>query len=206
MPYFPFNSNVPNAPDNAADDQPDMLIDTQSTNAILDVDHYTFNGVNDANNLGGYHKKMTLLNAETPKTVPSFGESAYFLAKNKNSDSWPAWFNSTNTTSNAAITFMTGRNERHKNGYVYLPGGLLMQWGFISKITPGEPFGDDFLVEFIDDSYIVQLQAASSNAIAGTTYSAVVRKKTKKNFTFSLGFNNVNLKGLLWTAIGKINA
>jgi len=45
--YFP---NVPNAPDDPADDQPQMQINTASISSLISVDHIGFNTAN-----GGYH-------------------------------------------------------------------------------------------------------------------------------------------------------
>lgn len=63
MTNFAYNSSVPATNDNPSDDQPLMLINTQSINDILAVDHVTFGLSN-----GGTHSKVTLL---SPAADPS---------------------------------------------------------------------------------------------------------------------------------------
>ncbi len=207
MPYFPFNTNVPNAPDNASDDQPDMKINNNSSDRILSVDHYSFNG--DAlNNPGGYHKQMTLLNVETPNSVPIAGESAYLLAISKNSNSWPAWFNELKDSGNSAITFMTGRSLPKENGYEYLPGGLLIQWGVTKKLSRTNPFfGDNFSIPFLSTPFFVKTQGYASGALTTSILKILVTSKNKTGFKASVNFTNLdNLTRIYWFAIGLANA
>jgi len=58
---FSFNTNIPAAPNNPSVDQPDMIVNNQSTNGIIAVDHITFNTAN-----GGQHKQVTFNNKNVP--------------------------------------------------------------------------------------------------------------------------------------------
>lgn len=58
---FTFNSAIPAAPNNPSVDQPDMLTNNISTDAILAVDHISFNTAN-----GGQHKQVTFNNKNVP--------------------------------------------------------------------------------------------------------------------------------------------
>lgn len=51
MVLFNYNRNIPDAPNNPSADQPLMKINTNSTDDLIDVDHFSF-GEND----GGYHR------------------------------------------------------------------------------------------------------------------------------------------------------
>lgn len=206
MPFYGFNTNVPNGPDDAADDQPDMLTNTISTDGIINVDHYSFNG-NPVNNKGGYHRQMTLLNVDTPTSVPLVGESGYLLSKHKNNNAWPAWYNSTNQTSNAAITFMIERNKKKNAGYQYLPGGLLMQWGVISFPSRFEfnniPFSDNFSIPFSGSAYSLDIQPIANTVTSSSRLLITIASKTSTKFTFSVQLSAITLRRILWTAIGK---
>lgn len=58
---FTFNTAIPAANNNPSVDQPDMLINNQSTDGILNVDHISFNAMN-----GGQHKQITFNNKNIP--------------------------------------------------------------------------------------------------------------------------------------------
>lgn len=58
---FTFNTNIPAANNDPSVDQPDMLVNNQSTNSIIAVDHISFNTAN-----GGQHKQVTFNNKNTP--------------------------------------------------------------------------------------------------------------------------------------------
>lgn len=58
---FTFNNAVPAAANDPSVDQPDMLINNQSTNSILAIDHISFNTAG-----GGQHKQVTFNNKNTP--------------------------------------------------------------------------------------------------------------------------------------------
>lgn len=58
---FNYNNAVPAANDNPSVDQPDMLVNVQSTESIIAVDHISFNTAN-----GGTHKQVTFNNVAAP--------------------------------------------------------------------------------------------------------------------------------------------
>lgn len=58
---FTFNTAIPAANNNPSVDQPDMLVNNQSTDAIINVDHISFNAMN-----GGQHKQVTFNNVAAP--------------------------------------------------------------------------------------------------------------------------------------------
>ncbi len=67
MTNFAYNNGVPAGPNDPSDDQPEMLINTQSIQSILAVDHVTL-GVDD----GGTHKQINFVNkfAQGAQTDP----------------------------------------------------------------------------------------------------------------------------------------
>lgn len=66
MTNFNYDTGVPFATNNPSVDQPNMLINTQSINGILAVDHVTFN-----ENNGGTHEQVTFIGENPPTATPS---------------------------------------------------------------------------------------------------------------------------------------
>lgn len=60
MTTFPFNENIPAADNNPSEDQPLMLENNQSTDGILDEDHYTFQTTISGTSVDGLHRQVTL--------------------------------------------------------------------------------------------------------------------------------------------------
>lgn len=124
---FVYTTDIPNAPHDPSADQPIMEVNTNSINGILDVDHYGFN-----DNHGGIHRKSTYpAQGSNPST--DSGEIAVF---GKTGPSGTELFmirdnvagTLTNlTTSKVAAPVVTA------NGYSWLPGGILVQWGIVNK-------------------------------------------------------------------------
>lgn len=61
MPLISYTRSIPDAPNDPSVDQPSMKINTNSTDDILNVDHYSFN-----QNEGGNHKQVTFANKNVP--------------------------------------------------------------------------------------------------------------------------------------------
>jgi hypothetical protein len=72
---FTFNTGIPAANNNPSADQPLMLQNNISTNAILSVDHVTFNST-----LGGTHKQVTFTSKNTPAGLPTDPTSIVYTA------------------------------------------------------------------------------------------------------------------------------
>jgi len=61
MPLISYTRDIPDAPSDPSVDQPIMKINTNSTDDIINVDHYSFN-----QNEGGDHKQVTFANKNVP--------------------------------------------------------------------------------------------------------------------------------------------
>ena len=64
MPAIPYSLNIPNGPNNPSADWPKMQVNTNSTSAIIAVDHYTF-----ADQTAGDHKQVTFSAENVPGAV-----------------------------------------------------------------------------------------------------------------------------------------
>ncbi len=75
MPFYPFNTAIPDTNNDPGDDQPDMKNNNISLNGLLSEDHYSFNDIN-----GGYHKFGTFV-AQGGATQPFAGTSGVMFGK-----------------------------------------------------------------------------------------------------------------------------
>ncbi len=141
MPNFTYITNIPASTHNPSSDQPNMQINTNSTDSIIEVDHYSFN-----DNNGGLHKQSTYVNESAPSTQPGQlalyskgsvgGPSALYLIRDNNSGT------ETQLTSTSIGTALA-----ETKGASWLPGGLLIQWGTINAIANGNTV-ENFLNAF----------------------------------------------------------
>lgn len=64
MPTFTFDNTIPASNNSPSADQPKMLINNVSTDAILEIDHVSFNSVD-----GGTHKQVTFSSENVPGAI-----------------------------------------------------------------------------------------------------------------------------------------
>lgn len=66
MSLISYNLDIPNAPNNPSNDQPDMKTNTNAINQIIGIDHVTFNTQN-----SGTHLQVTYSSKNVPPTDPT---------------------------------------------------------------------------------------------------------------------------------------
>lgn len=121
MPFFAYNNDIPDAPNNPSQDQPLMKTNTNSTDDIIDVDHFSFNQVK-----GGSHKQVTLTN----KAAPGLGDGDGAMYANlSGGNSWPFWQNALGSFQILGPLPSLITPLAATNGFTYLPGGIIFQWG-----------------------------------------------------------------------------
>lgn len=117
---YPINVNIPNAPNNPADDQPIMKQNYANISGFLAVDHIAPGTATTA----GIHNQVRLPN----KTAPGFAPGAGVLFANLgNGNSWPFWQNAKGT-----FPLLGSATAPVTPGFAVLPGGIIMQWGTVS--------------------------------------------------------------------------
>jgi|SRR6185312_6839438 len=182
MANIQYNNNVPNGPDDPADDQPQMLINTQNIPIWTEIDHIGYNKEN-----GGIHKQVTM-NVQNP---PGLGDgTGVFYANTFDSNTWPVWENVLGSFQ------LMGSNSFLTNGYVTLAGGLIVQWG----VTPPVIVPVVFPIPFKFNLFSIQMTPQSSTSginIVSVTSSSLTGFTSKVN-TSAGSFN-----GAFWIAIGN---
>ncbi len=195
MVLFAYNRDIPDAPNNPSVDQPDMFANTNAIDDIIAVDHYSFNTPT-----GGIHKQVTLIN----EAAPGLGDGNGVLYANLvSSQSWPFWQNAL-----GSVQLIGGIPVSGNNGYVYLPGGLILQWGQVTS-TIGNAFQTLTFstnnIAFPNNCFSVFTQPYGSGSIPGSQATVDVRKSTINKLSFQWVYitNSGDYTGFYWAAIGN---
>src|SRR5271156_4550597 len=118
---LPFSSNIPNAPDDPADDQPLMQTNFGSINTWTSRDHFEF-----ADNKAGIHRQVTLQNEPAPGLGSGTGT---LYANTVTGQSWPFWQNALGSFQLLGPFSSLVTTQATTNGFTFLPGGIIIQWG-----------------------------------------------------------------------------
>jgi hypothetical protein len=205
MVAFDFNTQIPAANDDPAFDQPQMQTNNLSTANLIAVDHVGFK-----NNDGGAHTRVQLKNIPNPGQVPTGGYGNGFLTLFSDVVNGVDQLFMVRDAGVAADRIqLTGpftpntTGNSGKNGYTFLPGGILLQWGSILTIGGNTPvlFATSN-INFPTNCFTVSLTVNSGSISSGAIYSAI-------SVTTS-GFNLIVTPSLIpagrnffWTAIGN---
>lgn len=175
--YF---TNIPFASNDPSIDQPNMQTNTNSISAWVDIDHY---GFKDASNLGGLHAQVTMpilaglparllstsgilytKNVSVYTATPQNSNNLFYTAGTSSKEYQLTRCINNNTQFNLfgvntvgytpAVAPVTSQN----GGWTFLPGGLLLQYGFCN-ITPAGAalFTVVFPIEFTVNPYSITL-------------------------------------------------
>jgi hypothetical protein len=194
---FTYNENIPNPPNNPSNDVGIMQTNAQAIDSIIAVDHVGFNTDN-----GGSHNQITFAKNQSAPSLAN-GVSAFF-ANTIASNSWPFFENSLGN-----VSFFTGLPSASQNGYVYLQGGIIIQWG---KVTASYPIAKTPLAfatnneEFPNNCFGVWTQITYTGTAPGasTATNILVSSVNETGFSYtSLGGSSSQLTGFFWIAIGN---
>lgn len=196
--YFP---NVPNAPNDPADDQPEMQVNTLSIQNLIAVDHVGFNAiVNSIPNSGGFHKVVHFItqNAD-PAAILTIGQ-VYTKSVTFNGNTDECLFYE---SGGGRITQLTTVDNvlSATEGYAFLAGGILMQWGRVSGVTTSITYS----VPFSANAYSIQLTVRGSQASSSARSLATVATSSTVGFTMQIANNSDFTYSLTyWLAIGPV--
>lgn len=220
MTNFAYTDNIPASQNNPSVDQPKMKVNTKSIQDIIGEDHITFK----ANN-GGFHKKSRYVNTVGFPTgllagigttytklaistgaslesdlfyIPDTGDPApgptrdYQLTRTI-TGSYPLFAKSTQN-------YNTVGNQ-YFGGWTFLPGGMLMQYGFLNLPTGSTVI--TFPVPFSNNPFSIQLTARAT-AGGGATSSLYVLNgsESQTGFTITTSAGGTGLNRYYWVAIG----
>lgn len=213
MPLYAYNRDIPDGPNNPSDDQPDMQQNTNSIDDLIDEDHYAFNDAN-----GGLHKQERMVAGSLPagravglgtiyaKSVTRAAVTsteAFFVPDNTSNEyqltqTIAASYAGTFAQQAAYGTPPVGFTQ--VGGWTFLPGGLLYQWGFYSRVgNLGSTGTVAFPVVFTAAPYSVTAVLYRDSGRPVSIYNVVPPSTTD----FSFVCDSSGADGIYWTAIGR---
>lgn len=195
---FTYTNNIPNPNNNPSVDVTPMQVNNNSINSLISVDHVGFN-----TNGSGIHKQVTL----PIVSPPGLGDgSGVLFGSNLNiaDPCWPFWKNAS-----GIVQLFNGIPSASANGYVYLPGGIIIQWG---KNTPSVPPGTtavtvtvSFPIPFPNACFtamVCPIPNNSSQSSSNNTWSIVSVATNQFQWRFA-GSSFSNFPSVYWLAIGN---
>ena len=211
MPLFPYNRDIPDAPNNPADDQPDMKENFNSIDDLIEVDHFSFD-----DSLGGLHKQITLENTSLIANEQVLitadddadGESQIFIESDNSGNTYQLT-RMKDADFSSFGGFVAGTVEAGYSmttGWTFLPGNLLFQYGQVTRaggISPSD-ISVTFPVTFSSTDVIVTVTpiSKSSGSLNNNTASVRDTSVTDSGFTCKFQTSTADYKGFTWTAIG----
>lgn len=146
MTTFTYIRDIPNGPNNPSADQPNMQINTNSTDDLLAVDHTSFNVLN-----GGQHKQITFNNKNVPAAQTDPQSTLY-----------------TNSGTASSVSQLLYKNQ---NGTFQI--SAIRAWAFCNSggIVATQSVNVDSVVRNSAGNYTVTLTA---NAVSSVNYAVLV--------------------------------
>jgi hypothetical protein len=187
MSFIPYNLGLPNPPDDPADDVGAMQVNCNSIATWTGVDHVAL-----GSSPAGWHKDIHFVaTVGTPANIVGIGQ----LYTNIIASDTRLFFES----GNGIITALTGPNSPSLNpsgfGYVWLPGPLLVQWGFVNTGIPTSYRQLTYLtngnIPFPTNCFGVFTQIYSSDTVPSGNGNITIRS------------DSVALTGFQWAGIGS---
>lgn len=201
MSLIVYNRGIPNEPNDPSQDQPIMKRNTNSIDdwTSLSGDHFGFNV-----SLGGYHRYIHQPPQTAPVSIAAIGQT---YVKTVGSDVQLFY------KSGAGVeTQLTGPNAAlaAANGYTWLPGKILMQWGINNLAVPSTTssnFTQNFNIPFPNNCFYISGSGLySSSNKPHSQISIGIRKSSLTNLTnfdYLPYTGSSDYIGFLWTAIGN---
>ncbi|HMG16084.1 MAG TPA: hypothetical protein VK590_11590 [Saprospiraceae bacterium] len=207
MTTFAYTRDIPNPPNNPSSDVPNMKINTNSISDLINVDHISFGVAN-----GGYHKVVHLSPQTTPGTIVGIGQ---LYSKTISGDQQlfykPGSGNEYQLTRTISASFARfGVNIAYGTppalftqigGWTFLPGGLLMQYGFYGRTgATGSSGNIQFPVTWRTGAYSISLSLYRNS---GNQSLAIDSGSPPSTTQFSFLSSASGSDGIYWSAIGK---
>jgi hypothetical protein len=197
MPDFAYTNGIPAASHNPSADQPIMQINNNSINSILGIDHFSFNNAN-----GGWHQQSTYVNGTDPTTVggqlalysksDGAGKSLLFSIRDGNA--------ATVTQLNSTLVNAPSTGF---NGFSWLPGGLLIQWGAFPMSNSVLPQTISFNTPFSTTNIFFPLPiVVATGQVSGSPADKSVETLALSNASFEASQFTGIARTIYWVAIG----
>ena len=137
MTTFDYTRDIPASGHNPSTDQPNMNINTNSIDDLIDIDHYSFNQAN-----GGKHTQVQLPVLSVIPVVAVAGQGTLYTKANAGTNTDLYY---TSNASGVEIQMTRYQNAQSATlgatpiGWSFLPGGLMIQYGVSTSSGTGLP-------------------------------------------------------------------
>jgi len=201
--FFTYNENIPAANNNPSVDQPNMQTNTNSIDSIIDVDHFSFE-----TNFDGTHKQVQLrdtagINGAIPAGLQGNGwETLYTSAT---AGVGELWFVRGAAGTGIQLTG-PGTPSVVANGYTFLPGGILLQWGTVTGIAGVTHVQSNTLFNIPFPNACLVVNATPKPIAGGVTSQATISINTLSTTQFNWVYNKdtgTSYTAFSWIAIGN---
>ena len=207
-----YNAGIPNATDYLSDSQQNIKDNFSSANTIFGNNHYAFNAA--SNN--GKHKEIEMVNQADPTGLDLEGiiytkkdaqatpqSQMYYVSDGNSSDIYQL----TNAIHDNYSTFSTNGEYQVGppslyGGWTFLPGGLILQYGYNSVEASTSTFTYNFPFAFPNTVFNIQMTPFRAASSPGSTVQqwlvsgwSLSQFQIYNNGSHSFSFN--------WMAIGN---
>lgn len=199
-----FNPNVPKPADLLSVSQSDILTNFQQLDAVFDNDHYEFSfagGAAAPYDIAvaadkGKHKQVTFVRASADIANAGTDELGLY---NKNTGAGAQELFLRRESGGSVIQMTAGNPTNAANGFTFLPGGLLLQWGSVTLTAALTTviFPTPFQAATVPYSITLTPQGTASTNNA----QAVNTAAPPTNTSFNIGRVGSNIT-MYWMAIG----
>lgn len=191
---FTYTNAIPVGTNNPSQDWTNMNTNTTSISGLIAVDHIGFNTAN-----GGYHNVVHFSNQSVdPGTIAGVGQE---YTKTVGSDQQLFY-----RSGGGVITQLTGPNAAvaSGNGYTWLPGGILMQWGTKTPVGNGNQTVTftDANINFPNNCFVVSISIARTGSPNGID-QLYVQSKSTTVFNYHTTTSGTGFASFDWIAIGN---
>ncbi len=199
MTDFSYTLGIPNGPNDPSNDQPNMKINNDNISAIIGVDHVTFN-----QNNGGYHTDIHQIPlGGDPGAMSGIGQ---IYSKTLGSDQSLFY-----ESGAGIITQLTGTNSsaflQNTNGYIWIAGTILLQWGRKSFVGGGAA-KQDVTINYIAEGNINMpnntfVALATLRNANNTSSTAQISTSTRTSSGFVVHYTgSADYNEFQWFAVG----
>lgn len=121
MTTFNYNRDIPNAPNAPSRDQPKMQVNTNSTDEIINVDHYSFES---SGSRDGWHKQVTIPSQNAAGAQVNPASTVYTAAGTASANSDLRFRNASGIFPTSAIRACASFTAVGVNGAVAIDNGI----------------------------------------------------------------------------------
>lgn len=194
-----YTRDIPDPPSSPSVDVPNMKVNTNSIDTIWTRDHFSFES-----STAGLHNRVQLveINTALPVGLAPVNSSTLFAKVTENPLEGNLYYYRIGAPDAIQLTGPL-TPVANQNGYTFLPGGILMQWG-LQGSSSATSVPVTFNVPFPNNIYNVSAIPVRADTSPGSDFSTVIVTASPSLGGFTIGnIGGHTMVGWFWTAIGN---